>query len=328
MKNQEMEAFVQAYFRGKNHAWLTGDPEHLFEWHRSHEDLIFREIPAHHKLCQARNMRTKKTSTDVAIVAFDWDEKRELATVEVAERIQWIYRDGANYEDEARIYRHVLEITPYHGNWQIIRCRTQVEGKHHSQSAEMIENSLGNGGSEDENQEFLKQNRTRKHLYDRMQVMKYAEKWWDRFNPGYRKFEVDCTNFVSQCIHAGRAPMVHMGNRSKGWWYQHGGGANDNWSYSWSVANSLRWFLGGNGHWHATIVEDPRELKIGDVICYDWDGDGHFTHNTVIVAFDVYNRPLVNAHTVESHRRYWEYRDSYAWTENTKYLFFQLPDQF
>ena len=39
---------------------------------------------------------------------------------------------------------------------------------------------------------------------------------------------------------------------------------------------------------------------IGDVICYDWDGNGHFQHNTVVVAKDPHGMPLVNAHTTNS----------------------------
>jgi hypothetical protein len=37
---------------------------------------------------------------------------------------------------------------------------------------------------------------------------------------------------------------------------------------------------------------------------------------------------LISAHTTNSKNRYWDYRDSYAWTSLTKYRFFHMPDQF
>ena len=53
-----------------------------------------------------------------------------------------------------------------------------------------------------------------------------------------KKFENDCTNYISQCLHAGDAPMRGYPTKGKGWWMR-----NQNWSYSWTVANSLRWYI-------------------------------------------------------------------------------------
>src|SRR5699024_3275261 len=99
--------------------------------------------------------------------------------------------------------------------------------------------------------------------YDRLAAVKYAERWWNDYNPEYQKFKVDCTNFVSQCLRAGGAPMRGAPNRGNGWWYQH-----DNWSYSWSVANALRWYLSGSTKGlKGKTVETAEELVPGDVIC-------------------------------------------------------------
>lgn len=160
------------------------------------------------------------------------------------------------------------------------------------------------------------------YSYNRLEVVKYAERWWNSYNPAYRHFHVDCTNFVSQCMRAGGAPMTGQPDRSRGWWYA---GRNDQWSYSWAVAHSLRWYLSGsNKGLQAKEVATPEELLRGDVICYDFDGDGHWQHNTIVVAKDAYNMPLVNAHTTNSRMRYWSYEDSTAWTENIKYKFFHI----
>ena len=158
--------------------------------------------------------------------------------------------------------------------------------------------------------------------YSRLEAVRYAERWWDDYNPQYKKFENNCTNFISQCLHAGGAPMTGYPNRNKGWWFR-----SNNWSLSWAVAHSLRWFLSGaKTGLRAKEVSKPEELIKGDVICYDFDGDGRWQHNTIVVAKDENNMPLVNAQTTNSRMRYWAYEDSTAWTPNVKYKFFHIID--
>ena len=76
----------------------------------------------------------------------------------------------------------------------------------------------------------------------------------------------------------------------------------------------------------AVEVQDPRELQLGDVICYDFEGDGRFNHNTIVTGKDAYGYPLVNAHTYNSRMRYWAYEDSSAYTPNIKYKFYTIID--
>ena len=78
----------------------------------------------------------------------------------------------------------------------------------------------------------------------------------------------------------------------------------------------------------ATQVESAAELALGDVISYDWGGDGRFQHTTIVTAFDANGMPLVNANTVPSRHRYWDYKDSYAYSDRTQYRFFHLQDYF
>lgn len=156
--------------------------------------------------------------------------------------------------------------------------------------------------------------------YDRRAAVKYAERWWNSYNPDFRYFSVDCTNYVSQCLLAGGAPMRGGSDRSKGWWYRY-----DNWSYSWAVAHSMRWYLSGsNEGLKGREVETAEELQPGDVICYDFQGDGRWDHTTFVVSKDANNMPLVNAHTDNSRHRYWSYEDSTAWTPQIKYKFFKI----
>ncbi|WP_026688815.1 amidase domain-containing protein [Alteribacter aurantiacus] len=158
--------------------------------------------------------------------------------------------------------------------------------------------------------------------YNRLEVVKYAERWWNTPNPAYKKFENNCTNYLSQCLKAGGIPMTGSGNRSKGWWY-----TGSNWSYSWTVANAFRWYLSGvKSTIRAREVSSPKELIRGDVICYDFTGDGNWQHTTIVVAKDENNMPLVNANTTNSRMRYWAYEDSTAWTPNIKYKYFHIID--
>src|SRR5690606_36122589 len=76
----------------------------------------------------------------------------------------------------------------------------------------------------------------------------------------------------------------------------------------------------------ATVVSDPRELELGDVICYDFQGDGRFDHVTFVTGKDKGGYPLVNAHTANSRLRYWSYEDSTAYTPNIKYKFLHIVD--
>ncbi|MCJ8005849.1 amidase domain-containing protein [Lederbergia wuyishanensis] len=158
--------------------------------------------------------------------------------------------------------------------------------------------------------------------YDRLKAVRYAERWWNDYNPAYKKFEVDCTNYISQCLHAGGAPMRGYPNRSKGWWHQY-----RSWSYSWAVANSLKGHLQTSTvGLKAREVKDPMQLQLGDVICYDFQGDGRFDHNTIVTGKDAAGMPLVNAHTYNSRMRYWAYEDSSAYTPNIKYKMFTIID--
>ncbi|MGG1675979.1 amidase domain-containing protein [Neobacillus sp. NRS-1170] len=160
------------------------------------------------------------------------------------------------------------------------------------------------------------------YQYNRLKAIQYAERWWNSYNPAYKKFENDCTNFISQCLHVAGAPMRGYPNRGTGWWMQ-----NHNWSYSWAIANSLRLYLSkSTAGLRAKEVSSPEQLLLGDVICYDFEGDGWFNHNTIVTAKDANGMPLVNAHTYNSRMRYWAYEDSSAYTPNIKYRFYHILD--
>lgn len=155
--------------------------------------------------------------------------------------------------------------------------------------------------------------------YDRFRAVQYAAQWWSGYNPAFRGFEDDCTNFISQCLYAGGMPMEATGRRDEGWWYLH---PNEGWSFSWAVAHSLRWYLAISGRGENRPA--ARDLELGDVISYDFEGDGTFDHNAIVVGFDLDGEPLVAAHTAPAWGRPWAYRDSPAFSERTRYLFWHI----
>lgn len=163
----------------------------------------------------------------------------------------------------------------------------------------------------------------RAYTYNRLKAVQYAERWWNSYNPAFIKIENnDCTNFISQCLHQGGAPMRGYPNKGTGWWLR---GQNHSWS--WTVAHALKLYLDNSKTGlRAKRVSSPEQLLLGDVICYDFEGDGRFNHNTIVTGKDAFGMPLVNAHTYNSRQRYWAYEDSSAYTPNIKYAFFSIVD--
>ncbi len=159
------------------------------------------------------------------------------------------------------------------------------------------------------------------YRYDRMKAVQYAERWWNEFNPAYYKFTDDCTNYISQCLHAGGIPMWGAPNKSKGWWIR-----GKSWSYTWTTAHSLYHLLKSGNAIRTKQVESAKELNLGDILCIDFEGDGRFDHNLIVTAKDQDGMPLVNAHTMNSRHRYWTYEDSTRYTPNIVYKFFVILD--
>ncbi|MBU8855617.1 hypothetical protein C2I27_16515 [Priestia megaterium] len=171
--------------------------------------------------------------------------------------------------------------------------------------------------------EEVEEDEERASYYDRLAAVQYAEKHWDKPNESYKQFEVNCTNYISQCLHAGKAPMRGYPKKTNGWWMR-----GNAWSYSWAVAHSMHSYLSNSkSGLRAVRKSSASELVPGDVICYDFEGDGRWNHTTIVVAKDGHGMPLVNANTYNSRMRYWAYEDSTAYTPKIKYDFFHIVDR-
>ncbi|MCB2294414.1 amidase domain-containing protein [Clostridium algoriphilum] len=108
----------------------------------------------------------------------------------------------------------------------------------------------------------------------------------------------DCTNFVSQCLKAGGAPLDY--NNIRPWWYELRGSG----SICWSVAHALYWYLKVNQSTNRNVVkgieiEDRHKLDIGDLVFYENYSNVIF-HSAIITSFiDVYGNkePRISQHS-------------------------------
>lgn len=319
---------VRSFFDRLNQCWITGDTTALAKSAGCDpSDNVVRRwlqrIQQKQRELRRRRSRLLRTHTKVTIVQMEPGSGQTVRII-VDECVTWVYRDRHDYGVESRVIRHWQKWAWRKDRWVLIEDSTSTEEVKRSADAAIVQDggpsSFGVWGDE------VQEVRASRSSYDRVRAQRYAELWWNSYNPAFIKFiDDDCTNYVSQCLLAGHRRMTGGQNRATGWWYRNGDASRQpQWSYSWSVANALHQYLVTEGQ--ATVVSDPRELKVGDLIMYDWSGNGRITHSTMVVDFDSSGDPLVNAHTISSYHRHYQYLDSPAWTSQTKYTFLHVPD--
>jgi hypothetical protein len=337
------KSLIREYVEARNQAELDGDAaqmrrvlpdlEHLGMWIARMENVLEGR--------RQRGIVPDLSETRMRIVNVAGTERE--VDVDVLMRYSHRYTQYGKAYREERMERERIRLIERNGRWRIQRVEPEVAEKNPQVLGKMkigrrreVLHAAGFRRPEAQapvrpyiNAAVLDASRPliRQRAYQRRKAQAYADRWWDHPNPEFIHFQVDCTNYVSQCLFAGGAPMNYTGNRSTGWWYRDQG--KTDWSFSWSVAHSLYWYLNSSRTGlTAQRVQSPLDLDIGDVILYDWDGNGEYQHSTIVTAFDGNGMPLVNAHTSNSRHRYWDYRDSYAWSEKTVYRFFHISDVF
>jgi hypothetical protein len=120
----------------------------------------------------------------------------------------------------------------------------------------------------------------------------YAEKWAESFNPAVRRYESDCTNFVSQALEVGGKKYRgrHPRNDRKDyryWWYDRGGAIFT--SYTWAAAHNF-WlhiaaFTNSVLIANSKLDEIPDRwhlLRIGDVVFHSRSNDHPKIQHTMI----------------------------------------------
>ena len=153
--------------------------------------------------------------------------------------------------------------------------------------------------------------------YNRLAAVRYAYRYWNNPNPRFANMDTfggggDCANFVSQCLLAGGWPQDYREtSQDKEWWYRRVGQArfdsdrNDWWSCTWAVAEAHFQYMRANGGQVLNLLASPRlarRLRRGDVIYYDWDGDGEMNHSAIVTSFSRRGQPLVTYRTLRPRR--------------------------
>lgn len=137
-------------------------------------------------------------------------------------------------------------------------------------------------------------------MYDRQKAVDYARRWAMGRNPAYYDYTNiggDCTNFASQVLYAGYGQMNYK--QTFGWYYID---ANRK-SPSWTGVNELYNFLITNrGAGPKAVEVSIDEVQPGDLVQFDFGGDGRFDHTPVIVDTGMFTADtmLVAAHTIDS----------------------------
>jgi hypothetical protein len=330
---------VREYFDARNSAWVTGDYRAMRTLRSGDEqNPPWHPLALRQRALAARGVSLVRAHTRLRVLDV---LERPAGTAEVTaeEHVWWVQRDAGEEWVEGRIIRHWQRWRQQRGRWRLGEHResdertpdptpTDATGRDEAgpacpaggpgASAEADEQPAGAAGD-------VWLPRPQCAQYDRVRAMRYAELWWDRYNPAFVRFADDCTSFISQCLLAGGMRMTGGQSRQSGWWYRYpSAGRPAGWSFSWSVSNSLFLYLTQRAG--AERVQTAQTLRVGDLIFYDWDGSGRFHHSTVVVDFDPRGDPLVNAHTDASYHRNYRYLDSRAWTPRTRYAYVHIPD--
>jgi hypothetical protein len=129
-------------------------------------------------------------------------------------------------------------------------------------------------------------NKPEKNGYNRYKAQQYAYEWWNkrnneefgyysRINGGCYDCWYDCTSFISQVIYKGGIKQRKEGEIP--WFYSDDGPA-----HAWGVANSKYHHFKGR----AKMVDNIWDLKIGDIISFDWDSNDRIDHTAVVTKKD------------------------------------------
>lgn len=122
-------------------------------------------------------------------------------------------------------------------------------------------------------------NRTAMYNYAKENSHKYNPNWGDFSNLGG-----DCTNFISQILYAGGAPMDNTGSYT---WYYYG---MSNRAPSWTGVNQLYTYLINNDYIGpqgklANSSEILYSMNIGDIVQIDFNYDGVYDHSVAITTY-------------------------------------------
>jgi hypothetical protein len=174
----------------------------------------------------------------------------------------------------------------------------------------------------------------------------YADTYWQTYNPAWPSFANqggDCTNFVSQAIYAGgiamRTSPLYNGNAA--WYMQQNRRHHWTWAAPWVNAQDQSIFdlqhLPGVTQVASyygiapgqTVADNASQ---GDIVLYDFNNDGIYDHEAILVASDGLNPDgstnwddLVDAHTNNRYHAYWTLAQYNANWATTRIVVLHIP---
>jgi hypothetical protein len=134
--------------------------------------------------------------------------------------------------------------------------------------------------------------------FDAGRAVKYALKWTAGYNPAYKVFADDCTNFLSQIMRAGGMQMMREFHLGQGSWWSQTYGRN---TLSWSVADT---FVHHLIDYRLAVYVTNGRFEPGDVLAFAWRHrsddpslDVPIDHVNFVASVDATGQPLLVQHT-------------------------------
>lgn len=134
-------------------------------------------------------------------------------------------------------------------------------------------------------------------MFNREAAKEYAVQYWRNYNPTYRFFDKDCTNFISQAMRAGGWTDVNGWYRNpEHWWY-------NILNQTWSWVNVPYWYEFALNHSErTTLLSNPRYLWEGEVLQVDFTNNGTKDHS-MIVTCRTSSEIYLTYHTIDTFER-------------------------
>jgi Putative amidase domain len=166
----------------------------------------------------------------------------------------------------------------------------------------------------------------------------YADTYWQSYNqawPSFANSGGDCTNFVSQALLAGGITMrLSPPNSGDAAWYMVK--TKHRWTYAapWVNAQDNSIFalqhLPGVTQVATYYAVGPGQLVAdnatqGDIVLYDFNNDGVYDHESIVVANDGTSWDLVDAHTNNRYHAYWTLAQVNASWATTRIVVLHIP---
>ena len=111
--------------------------------------------------------------------------------------------------------------------------------------------------------------------------LEYVHDHWDETESDEFGFlaENDCVNFTSQSL------LARGWETDDEWWYDEEDGDPYSSSDAWRSSTALMWYLEDHPERATALTDDQRdEVKVGDIVQFDWDDSGDRDHTGIVTA--------------------------------------------